>query len=251
VTIQGSDGLWENLRRYTPSRIGLGRVGDALSTRDVLALETAHMEARDAVHTPLDVAAVTDALRSAGLGESSVVASRARDRAEYLTRPDLGRLPASLAEVVPVPCDVCIVLADGLSPRAVAEQGPQLAEALQHRLSGRFTVGTPVVATQARVALGDHIGQHVGAGLVVVVIGERPGLSVSDSLGIYLTFDPRPGRRDSERNCISNVHPHGMPVAVAADATADLVREVFRLQLSGVSLKNTFVPTPPIDGALT
>jgi ethanolamine ammonia-lyase small subunit len=244
MTIQPVDGLWETLRRHTPARIGLGRVGDALSTREVLALESAHMAARDAVHTPLDLDAITARLTEGGFGVPAVVASRARDRAEYLTRPDLGRLPVSITDLRAGTCDVSIVLADGLSPAAVAAHGPALAVAIRDRLAGRYSMSAPVVATQARVALGDHVGQRLGASVVIVVIGERPGLSVSDSLGVYLTFGPHPGRRDSERNCVSNVHPQGMPVEAAADVTADLVKQAFELQTSGVRLKNTFGAAP-------
>ncbi|MBF6348739.1 MULTISPECIES: ethanolamine ammonia-lyase subunit EutC [Nocardia] len=236
--------FWTGLRALTQARIGLGRAGDALPTRRVLEFAAAHAHARDAVHTALDVAAFSVRVAALGLGEPVHIRSRARDRAEYLRRPDLGRLPAT----GPIPLDpvpsgagpsVGVVLADGLSARALTEHGPPLLGELVALLRPRCTIAAPVVATQARVALGDHIGAALGVSTVLVLIGERPGLSAADSLGIYLTHRPRPGVTDADRNCVSNIHPPaGLDYRRAAQVTAGLVAGAHRLGRSGVELKD-------------
>ncbi len=243
--------LWKQLRRFTPARIGLGRVGASLPTQPLLAFDLAHAQARDAVHAPFDAQSLARELRSSGFAEPVIVSSRARDRMEYLLRPDLGRTldEASrsrlrdLAESAQ-PCDLAIVVADGLSAMAPARHAvPLLREflALQaaqpsiRDLSKNVTV---IVAKQARVALGDEIGEVLGAPVVIVLIGERPGLSSPDSLGLYLTWAPRIGRTDAERNCISNIRPEGLPYADAARRLLYLLAEAHRLRLSGVALKD-------------
>lgn len=231
---------WDVLRSTTRARIGLGRVGSALPTSRVLELAAAHAAARDAVREPLDVEAFGAAVAKAGLGVPSHVPSRAASRSEYLRRPDLGRQPADLSGLAPGDHDLAIVLADGLSPRALADHGVGTLVALAEALGDRYVIAPPVVATQARVALGDHVGAALGVTTVVVVIGERPGLSVSDSLGLYLTHEPRPGRTDADRNCISNIHPpDGLGYAAAARTAAALVAGARELGASGVRLKDT------------
>lgn len=224
------------LRASTRARVALGRAGDALPTGRLLELRAAHAAARDAVHTPLDVDAVAGAL--AGLGVEVLHAAGApHDRGEYLTRPDLGRRLASDVELPRGEHDVVLVVADGLSPPAVRGHAAGLLAEILDRLDG-VRVAPVVVATQARVALGDEIATAVGARDVVVLIGERPGMSSVDSLGVYFTYDARRGRRDSERNCISNVRPpHGTGYAEAATTLALLMGEARRLKLSGVGLK--------------
>ncbi|MFD0361290.1 ethanolamine ammonia-lyase subunit EutC [Nocardia sp. GCM10030253] len=239
--------FWQELRRTTQARIGLGRTGDALPTGRVLEFRAAHAAARDAVHTPLGVDDLADQVASLGLGAAAHVRSRARDRAEYLRRPDLGRLPAAsavgepaLSQVPHSGAEIGFVLADGLSPRALTEHGPAMVEALIEELAPRYSIAAPVIATQARVALGDHIAEAMGVATVVVLIGERPGLSVADSLGIYLTHLPRSGRTDADRNCISNIHPpEGLGYAQAAKVVAGLVSGARVLGRSGVDLKDT------------
>ncbi|WP_280424234.1 ethanolamine ammonia-lyase subunit EutC [Nocardia carnea] len=235
--------FWTGLRTLTQARIGLGRAGDALPTRRVLEFAAAHAHARDAVHTALDVTAFSARIAALGLGEPIHIPSRARDRAEYLRRPDLGRLPAEGQ----IPFDstpaggssIGVVLADGLSARALTEHGPPLLEALMELLRPRYSIAVPVVATQARVALGDHIGAALGVSTVLVLIGERPGLSVADSLGIYLTHRPRPGATDADRNCVSNIHPpEGLGYRRAAEVTTGLIAGAHRLGRSGVELKD-------------
>ncbi|WP_330256721.1 ethanolamine ammonia-lyase subunit EutC [Nocardia sp. NBC_00565] len=240
-------GFWQELRRTTQARIGLGRTGDALPTARVLEFRAAHSAARDAVHMSLDVTGLTERVAAVGLGDVVQVRSRARDRAEYLRRPDLGRLPEfvvaqgeSLSEVPRSGAEIGFVLADGLSPRALTDHGPALLAALVEELAPRYSIAPPVIATQARVALGDHIAQAMGVATVVVLIGERPGLSVADSLGIYLTHLPRPGRTDADRNCISNIHPPaGLGYRQAAKVLAGLVSGARALGRSGVDLKDT------------
>ncbi|OIJ25695.1 ethanolamine ammonia-lyase subunit EutC [Nocardioides luteus] len=231
--------FWEPLRRATPARIGLGRAGNAVPTSEVLAFGAAHAAARDAVHLPLDVDALVEALGGLGLGTPLVVASAAPDRATYLTRPDLGRVPGADLELGQDAADLALVVADGLSAEAVAQHAVPLLEHLLPLLDSTMTVAAPVVATQARVALGDHIGQALGARLVLVLIGERPGLSSSDSLGAYLTWDPRPGVLDSARNCVSNIRPpHGLDHATAARTIVSLVAGARELGATGVALKD-------------
>lgn len=238
-----SDG-WEILRRATRARVGIGRAGDGLPTRELLAFQMAHAAARDAVHGRVDFDAVAAALPDHAMVR---VASAAADRTTYLRRPDLGRrLAEGMAARLPKgPFDVVFVIADGLSAAAVEAHAAATVAAAAARL-GDLEIGPIVLAEQGRVALGDAIGQAMGARLVVVVLGERPGLSAADSLGIYLTFDPMPGRVDSERNCISNVHGHGLPPETAAAKVAWLAREALRLGLTGIELKEAAPEDPPL-----
>lgn len=225
---------WGALRGLTHARIGLGRAGDALAGADVRALQAAHAAARHAVHATLDPARLA-------LGEPFVeVHSRAADRGGFVRRPDLGRrLRADDAARLPhVPCDILFVIADGLSALAAARQAPGVLEAARAALAG-WSIGPVVVAHNARVALGDEIGELVGARCVVMMIGERPGLSAADSLSLYLTWDPKVGRMDSERNCLSNIHAHGgMTHDEAAFRLAWLLRGARALGRSGVALKD-------------
>lgn len=240
---------WSELRRFTAARIALGRCGSAgLPTAAHLAFQASHAQARDAVHTPLDI----DALRAtlaAHHWPSLAVNSAAPDRPTYLKRPDLGRIlsPDSLALLSQpqAPCSIAVVVADGLSSAAVtANAEPVLAELLPLlRRAGR-PWGEIVVATQARVALGDAIGEALQADAAVVLIGERPGLSATDSLGIYLTWMPRPGRVDAERNCISNIRAGGMEAAQAARQAATLLDMMFTHRAAGIALSQiASVPT--------
>jgi ethanolamine ammonia-lyase small subunit len=220
------------LRAATPARIGLGQVGDGLPTRAVLEFQLAHALARDAVHARADFRGLADALAPLQCLE---VTSRAPDRTAYLRRPDLGRqLDAGRSASLPAgPYDVAIMVGDGLSASAVDAHAAGVIRETLARLPESIRVA-PVV-----LALGDDVGEALDARLVVVLIGERPGLSVADSLGAYLTFDPKRGRRDSERNCISNIHAKGgLSHSAAAAKLAWLISESFRLGLSGVDLKD-------------
>ncbi|SEO38338.1 ethanolamine ammonia-lyase subunit EutC [Trujillonella endophytica] len=226
---------WAALRSLTRARVALGRAGDALPTGRELEFRAAHAAARDAVHAPLDPGVLLAALPGREVLE---VRSAAPDRATYLQRPDLGRQLADGTSLPATGADLAVVLADGLSPGAVQAHGPALVLALLDRLPG-WSVAPVVVAHQARVALGDAVGAALGARAVVVLIGERPGLSAADSLGAYLTWDPRPGRVDAERNCVSNVRPpHGLSYAAAAGTLAALLTAARELGASGVALKD-------------
>jgi ethanolamine ammonia-lyase small subunit len=240
---------WAALRNATRARVALGRAGDGLPTARWLEFRAAHAAARDAVHAALDGDRVRTALTAAGVDLDVLeVHSRAPDRATYLQRPDLGRQLAEGTELPRGRYDLSLVLADGLSPQAVHEHAAGTVAAVLERLPG-WSVAPIVLAHQARVALGDPVGEALGAEVVVVVVGERPGLSSADSLGLYLTYRPRPGRADSERNCISNVRPpHGLGYAQAADTLAGLLQASRQLGASGVVLKDEGVTLPPGAG---
>lgn len=228
---------WARWRAATRARIGLGRSGDSLPTTALLEFQAAHSRARDAVHGAADFSAMATALAPQPV---ITVTSQAADRASYLRRPDLGRRldpscrPALLA--AKQDWDVAFVIADGLSARAVETHAVPVLKRCIEKLAG-WHVAPVVLAGQARVALGDEIGACLGAACVAVLVGERPGLSVADSLGIYLTWAPAPGRRDAERNCISNIHADGLGYEQAAATLCWLLAEARHRQLSGVSLK--------------
>jgi ethanolamine ammonia-lyase small subunit len=235
--------IWAPLRSTTQARIGLGRAGNSLPTRRVLEFQAAHAAARDAVHDPLDVDDLIERLHDIDISGPLRVHSRAASRSEYLRRPDLGRSPADLSGLPKMEADIGIVLADGLSPRALTDHAAGMVDALVAEFHHRYRIAPPVIATQARVALGDHIGQALGVKTLLVIIGERPGLSVADSLGIYLTHQPAPGLTDADRNCISNIHPpDGLDYPTAAATAAALVAGARRLGRSGVDLKDTSRP---------
>jgi len=243
------------LRASTPARVGLARAGTALTTADQLALRLAHAGASDAVHAPLDVARLEADLAAVGEDRAIVVRSAAGDRPTYVRRPDLGRRLADGADAERAlrsagPHDLAIVLADGLSPAAVNAHGPSLVGALRAALGG-WSVPAPVIALQARVAIGDPIGALLHARVVLVLIGERPGLSAHDSLGAYLTAEPRPGRTDAERVCVSNIRsPGGLDVGGAARQIAHLAREAHRRRRTGVAARavGRSLPVPATQG---
>lgn len=230
-----------DLRHLTPARVGLGRSGASLPTEALLDFALDHARARDAVHAPFDSASIVAGLGALGL-RTIEVASRAQSRGEYLKRPDLGRAldptsQRSLASRRGQSCDLAIVIGDGLSPAAVNLHAVEVVRRLLPRLDA-LAVGPSVVASGARVALADEIGALLGARMVAVLLGERPGLSAPDSLGAYLTFAPAPGRTDAERNCVSNIHASGLGYDEAAFRIAWLVREGLARQLTGVALKD-------------
>ena len=234
---------WTQLKAFTSARIALGRSGASLPTAEVLRFGVAHAQARDAVHLPFDVAAVRDALIAHGF-DSLEVESAAADRTTYLKRPDLGRRLSMrsrewLVARATTPCDVLCVIGDGLSSQAVHAQAVPLLLELRPRLeSAGLQTGPIVLARQARVALGDEIGELLAARVVVMLIGERPGLSSPDSLGAYLTWAPRVGCVDAERNCVSNIRPEGLSHGEAAHKIAWLVGAARQLGATGVRLKD-------------
>lgn len=250
---------WRALTALTPARLGLGRVGAATRTATHLGFVADHAFARDAVHAPFSAELFAASL-TASLGHTTVaITSRAPSRATYLRRPDLGRrlsdaglaaLTASVTGALPDRAvdsvhmspgvDVAILICDGLSSIGIERHGPSLVAALVEGLgSAGLFVGPIAVASQGRVALGDEVGEALGAKLVIVVIGERPGLSAADSVGLYLTFAPRRGRTDAERNCISNVHPpDGLGYQAAAHKAVWLTRAALTRGETGVHLKD-------------
>ncbi len=232
---------WRDLRRFTTARVALGRVGNGLPTAAHLAFQAAHAAARDAVHAALDVSALAAAI---GAPDTRIVCSECPDRAAYLVRPDWGRrlTAAHRAALVasPAPGRLVLVVCDGLSATAVQRHAPSVIARLHH-------AGPVVIATQGRVALGDDIGAALGAEAVAVLIGERPGLTTPDSLGIYLTWNPVVGRTDAERNCISNIHADGLAPATAAEKLLWLIGAMRRLRATGLGLKDE----QPVTAAIT
>ena len=226
---------WTRLRQFTRARIGLGRAGDSLPTRALLEFQMAHALARDAVHGAVDWPRLAKGLAPL---ETLEVSSAAPERAVYLRRPDLGRMlaPNETDKLPAGPFDIVLIVGDGLSAAACDAHAAAVVKALTPRLQG-LTLGPIVLARGARVALSDQIGSAMQTRLAVMLIGERPGLSSADSLGAYLTFSPASGRRDSERNCLSNIHAHGLTPTEAASKIAWLAREALRLGLTGVDLK--------------
>jgi ethanolamine ammonia-lyase small subunit len=231
---------WTDLRRFTAARVGLGRAGQGLPTAAHLDFQEAHARARDAVHSALDADALQAAIAPLGLPVQRV-ASQAADRRAYLLRPDLGRRlrDADRAALPAAPGAFLFVVADGLCATGVQVQAPALlAAALPLLRRAGLAVAPVILASQARVALGDDIGEAMGVAMVAVLIGERPGLSATDSLGLYLTLAPRRGRTDAERNCISNIRPGGLGAAAAAEKLLWLTGAALRLGATGVALKD-------------
>jgi ethanolamine ammonia-lyase small subunit len=255
---------WLELRRATPARIGLGRSGTALPTAAQLDFQLAHARARDAVYAGLAAERLLTELRGLGL-ETLPLHSQACDRPTYLRRPDLGRRldiksrqlltrhsresgnPGQPLRRSPLDprlrggnekertCNIAFVIADGLSATAVNAHAVPLIAAALLQLGG-WRIGSIAVVEQGRVAIGDEIGGLLGADLVAVLIGERPGLSAADSLGVYLTWQPAPGAVDAARNCLSNIRPEGMPIAEAADALIRLMTAARQRRMTGVAL---------------
>ena len=240
-----------DLRSFTPARVALGRSGASLPTKPLLDFTLAHARARDAVHAAFDAPGLITGLKALGLGAIEV-RSRATDRTCYLRRPDLGRQldagsAATLEQAAAAPCQLAIVIGDGLSAAAVHAHAAVLLRSLLSRLGEgeAVAIGHVVVASGARVALGDEIGGILNARMVVMLIGERPGLSAPDSLGAYLTFAPKPGLTDAERNCVSNIHKAGLGYDEAACKIAWLVREGLARQVTGVALKDESADRAP------
>ncbi|MEW6767494.1 MAG: ethanolamine ammonia-lyase subunit EutC [Pseudomonadota bacterium] len=233
---------WTEWREITPARLALGRAGSGMPTDEVLKFGWAHAMARDAIHAALDVEKLDSELKAQGW-TTAHIQSRARDRAIYLRRPDLGRViaPDDIAKLRAAPFvqnDICIVIGDGLSSLAIERHAAPLLAALKKHLANELKNAPVVIATQARVALGDEIAELLKVKLSIMLIGERPGLSSPDSLGIYITHAPFKSRSDADRNCISNVRPEGLSYDAAAFKLAWLVRAALGRGLTGVDLKD-------------
>ncbi|MFH0020997.1 ethanolamine ammonia-lyase subunit EutC [Pseudomonas fluorescens] len=237
---------WLQLRRLTPARIALGRTGTSLPTSAQLDFQLAHAQARDAVHLPFDHAGLGTQLQEGGR-DSLLLHSAAPDRNTYLQRPDLGRKLSDesaqtlrdYASAHPGGVDLAIVVADGLSALAVHRHTLPFIKRLEDQMSpDGWSLAPVLLVEQGRVAIGDEIGQLLGAKMLVMLIGERPGLSSPDSLGLYFTYAPKVGLTDAYRNCISNVRLEGLSYGMAAHRLLYLMREACRRQLSGVNLKD-------------
>jgi ethanolamine ammonia-lyase small subunit len=228
----------EALRSYTPARIGLETTGVSVATRPLLDFQLAHARARDAVHMAIDARMLCDELRRQGL-QALALESGAGDRATFLRRPDLGRQlsPQSAEQLTPGDYDLVFVIADGLSALAVERHALRLLQTLLPLLP-EARLAPVCVVEQGRVAIGDAIGAALAARIAVVMIGERPGLTSPDSLGVYITWDPKPGRRDAERNCLSNIREEGLSYAVAASRLSYYIQEASRRETTGVALKD-------------
>lgn len=245
--------IWRQLRHYTDARIGLGRAGISLPTSELLEFQLAHARARDAVHFPLAVGQLVESLSHLAstviVSEPVCLHSQAADRFTYLQRPDLGRRLSQSAQDAllaaqnpeePAP-DLAVVIVDGLSSSAVQANVTPFLECFLGDLKQAcqsWRLAPLTIVQQGRVAIGDEIGALLRARMVVVLIGERPGLSAPDSLGIYLTFGPKAGLSDAHRNCISNVRPAGLRFEDASQRLLYLIQEADRLKLSGVGLKD-------------
>lgn len=229
---------WASLRRFTTARVALGRVGNGLPTAAHLDFQAAHALARDAVWSGLDMGRMEADCAVLGLPVHRV-RSAAPDRRSYLMRPDLGRMLAEGQALPKAPGSIAFLVADGLCAVGVQDHAPALLARLVPGLERLgFAPGPIVLAEQGRVALGDAVGEALGAAAILVLIGERPGLSSLDSMGLYLTWAPRLGMTDADRNCISNVRPAGLSYAGAASKVLWLLDGARRLGLSGVSLKD-------------
>ncbi|MBH3421633.1 ethanolamine ammonia-lyase subunit EutC [Pseudomonas gessardii] len=241
-----SDNPWLELRRLTPARIALGRTGTSIPTGAQLDFQFAHAQARDAVHLPFDHAELSRQMAERGR-DSLLLHSAAPDRHSYLQRPDLGRrLSDESAQALrdyalanPGGVDLAVVVADGLSALAVHKHtAPFLTRMEEQTHAEGWSLSPVILVEQGRVAVADEIGQLLGAKMVVILIGERPGLSSPDSLGLYFTYNPKVGLTDAYRNCISNVRLEGLSYGMAAHRLLYLMREACRRQLSGVNLKD-------------
>ncbi|MGA2810503.1 MAG: ethanolamine ammonia-lyase subunit EutC [Candidatus Acidiferrum sp.] len=236
------------LNTYTPARVWLERTGHSLATREILNLQLANAQARDAVHASLDLSALIDGLTQRR-HPHLVLTSAAATRADYLRNPALGRnlsrdsvarLEAAISSPANTdPGDIAFIIADGLSARAIDGHALPLLDATLPQLDPAWRIAPICIVEQARVAIADPIGELLGAKIAVILIGERPGLSSSDSLGVYITWNPRPGRTDADRNCISNIHPQGLSYREAAKLLHFYLTESRRRQLSGTLLKST------------
>ncbi|GGC70987.1 ethanolamine ammonia-lyase subunit EutC [Undibacterium terreum] len=252
---------WDSLRRFTAARIALGRAGISLPSATQLDFQLAHAKARDAVHLALDIPSLQRDI-NASINSNSpclVLHSAAADRGVYLQRPDLGRMLDSASRKILENAksvsadrryDVAFVIADGLSALAIAQHAAPLLHTVWERMAKEnWSIAPVCIVQQGRVAIGDEVGELLGARMVVVLIGERPGLSSPDSMGLYLTWAPRNGLTDASRNCISNVRPEGLRYEDAADKLFYLMSQSFARQLSGVELKDDAADAPALLAA--
>ncbi len=244
---------WHSLKQFTPARIALGRAGMSLPTRACLDFQLAHALARDAVNIPLDFAGLEQRLNLQGY-QTLTLQTQAENQSVYLQRPDLGRLlsasaTACLQHSAPIPVDAVVVVADGLSSTAIEHHAEPFLSLLLPELQQKgYRLPPLCLVKHGRVAVGDAIAEHYAASLCIVLIGERPGLSSPDSMGIYFTYQARSGiSTDADRNCISNIHNNGLSYQQALKKLLFLLNEAEKLQLSGVNLKDETTDAEPND----
>lgn len=237
---------WEQLKAFTDARIALGRAGCSIPTKAMLEFQLAHAQARDAVYQKLDTAHIQENIKKIGL-ESLTIHSQALDKEEYLKRPDLGRLLSDESRQLLKeyqdqniqPIDVCIVMGDGLSALAIEENAILFIQSLKVQIEQeQWSLAPIIIATGSRVALGDQVAEIFNAKMLIMLIGERPGLSSPDSMGIYYTWDAKTGYLDAKRNCISNVRPAGLSIPIAMQRLMNLMKKSNALGYSGVNLKD-------------
>lgn len=239
-----SPDAWSDLRRFTTARIAMGRAGGSLRTANLLDFRLAHARARDAVHSPFH----TDVIR-AQLGEARFdfleVSSTITDKLDYLLHPEHGRLLTDASTALLQAKgrewgerDIVIVISDGLSAVAAESHAVDVARGLRDELGDTFSFYPVVVVPFGRVKIADAISDALGAKMAIILLGERPGLGAKDSLSAYFTYMARNSSVDSDRNCVSNIRPEGMPVPWAVRKLSVLMRESFRIRLSGTSLKD-------------
>jgi ethanolamine ammonia-lyase small subunit len=235
------NGSFLSLKKYTDARLAIGRTGTSIPVKESLAFNLAHAHARDAVYSALETERLINELRQFNL-PVILVQSKAKNREQYLQRPDLGRQlnDHANAEFLPFqPSDICIVIADGLSADAINKHAVKVLELLIPKINAiNLKIAPITLIEQGRVAIADEAGYRLKAKLSLILIGERPGLSAADSMGAYLTFDPKPGLTDESRNCVSNIRPEGLNLDAAADKLFYLIREALRMKLSGIGLKD-------------
>lgn len=242
---------WIHLQQFTSARIALGRVGTSIPLKEMLAFRLAHAHARDAVYSLLDVDGLQPGLSEVFQLPVRVLQSQARDREVYLQRPDKGRQldATSIAMLQGLPAedldkDIAFVITDGLSATAVNVHAlPLLSLVIPSLVQSGYSIAPIHLVQQGRVAVGDAVGTQLRARMAVVLIGERPGLSSPDSMGVYLTFAPHPGLTDEARNCISNIRPEGLSYEIAAARLVYLLQNALRQGLSGIRLKDDFMET--------
>ena len=247
--------FWKELKSYTQARVGLNRTGHAIGTRENLEFQWAHAQARDAIHTPWEVELLKEELSQMNT-KGECLSTQVTDRSEYLKRPDLGRLLSNASEAkiksLKLPrADLLILVSNGLSSRAIHAHAGRFLRILLPELKARSYTFEPLFfIPDARVAIGDHLGEIVKPKLSLTLIGERPGLSSPDSMGLYLTFGPKLGKTDADRNCISNIRePHGLSYEQAVHKTLFLLEEALRRRLSGVQLKDESETVKLLKGA--
>jgi ethanolamine ammonia-lyase small subunit len=239
-----SPGIWHPLKAYTQARVGLNRSGHAICTRQQLDFQWAHAQARDALHTPWKTGALRETLLAAGI-ETQELSTLTSNRSDYLKRPDLGRLLSKdsqhlLTAQSQVKRDIVLMVSNGLSSQAVHRHAENFIKLLLQELTLRsYQLDSIYIINNSRVALGDSVGEILKPKLGLILIGERPGLSSTDGLSLYLTYEPKLGKSDVDRNCISNIRePHGLSYSLAVKKAVYLIEESLRRRLSGVLLKD-------------